>query len=73
MKAKLTVTVEKDLITKARERARVEGVSLSQLIERALTALTSENSTSFSHRWRGRFRRVDRGGPRYDTLSRKYL
>ena len=62
MKAKLTVTVEKDLITKARERARVEGVSLSQLIERALTALTSEDSTSFSQRWRGRFRKLDRGG-----------
>ena len=73
MKTKLTVTLETELIPKAKERARVEGVSLSQLIERTLTALTTENSTSFAHRWRGRFRIEGRKGPHYDALARKYL
>ena len=55
MKTKLTVTIDRDLIPRAKERARVEGISLSRLIERALAALAMPERESFSQRWRGRF------------------
>ena len=56
MKQKLTVTIDEDLVPRAKEKARMEGVSLSQLIEMALRRLTSEDAPSFSERWTGRFR-----------------
>lgn len=73
MKAKLTVTIEEDLIPRAKDRARAEGVSLSQLIEQALAALVSEEAPSFSGRWRGRLRPARRTDDRYKALARKYL
>lgn len=72
MKTKLTVTIDEDLVPKAKERARREGLSLSRLIERALLQLTAEGEPTFSQRWRGRFRLADRKGERYVALSRKY-
>jgi post-segregation antitoxin (ccd killing protein) len=73
MKAKLTVTVDEDLIPKAKERARSQGVSLSQLIEQALAELVAEEGTPFSRRWRGQLRPAGRKDQRYKALSRKYL
>ena len=73
MKAKLTVTVEEALIPKAKERARAQGVSLSQFIEQALAELVSEQGPPFSRRWRGRFRPAARKDERYRALARKYL
>ena len=72
MRTKLTVTIDEDLIPKAKERARMEGLSLSRLIERALRNLTAENEPTFSQRWRGRFRLAARKDERYAALSRKY-
>src|SRR5207247_2168739 len=66
MKTKLTVTIDRDLIPKAKQRARVECMSLSRLIERALTALTSQEETSFAERWRGRFRAANRKDQKRD-------
>jgi hypothetical protein len=43
-----------------KEEARSRGVSLSDLIERALRGLTLEERQSFSARWRGRFRAARR-------------
>ena len=54
MKKKLTVTIDEDLIPAAKDRARMEGMSLSQLIENALRRLTTTRRDSFSARWRGR-------------------
>lgn len=73
MRTKLTVTIDRDLIPRAKSRARAEGVSLSRLIERALAALTAEEGASFSQRWRGRFRPADRNDPLYKALAKKYL
>ena len=73
MKAKLTVTIDKELIPKAKEQARSQGVSLSGLIERSLRGLTLERRPSFSARWRGRFKAARRRGDRYKILAEKYL
>ncbi len=73
MKTKLTVTIDEDLIPKAKEQARSQGVSLSDLIERALRTLALEKRQSFSARWRGRFNAARRKDERYKALADKYL
>jgi hypothetical protein len=73
MKTKLTVTIDEELIPKAKDEAQARGVSLSDLIERSLRALTLEKSSPFSTRWRGRFRAARRKGDRYKALAEKYL
>jgi post-segregation antitoxin (ccd killing protein) len=73
MKAKLTVTIDEELIPKAKDQARSQGVSLSELIERALKAAAAEGRPRFSERWRGRFRAAHRKGERYRTLAKRYL
>jgi hypothetical protein len=75
MKTKLTVSVDRDLLPQAKRSARRRGVSLSSIVERALTQLTQEDGASFSEKWRGRFRIredvVDE--PRGRELAAKYL
>ena len=65
MKAKLTVTIDEELIPKAKEQARSQGLSLSDVIERALRELTSK-SVSHSRRAgekvQGRSPKDDRSG-----------
>jgi len=73
MKTKLTVTIDEDLLPEAKKEARSRGVSLSRLIEAALRALTSEDKSPFSRRWRGRFREARRKDERYAALAKKYL
>ncbi len=73
MKAKLTVTIDEELIPKAKEQARLQGLSLSDLIERALRDLTLETRQSFSARWRGAFKAARRQHDRYKALAEKYL
>ena len=73
MKAKLTITVERDLIPKAKRYARERGVSLSQLIESALREATAQSEGSFSKRWRGKLQPAGGADPRRAALSEKYL
>ena len=73
MKTKLTITVDAELLPKAKRYARSRGVSLSSFIEQALREVAGEDTPSFASRWRGRFRAAGRQGPRYDALARKYL
>ena len=73
MKAKLTVTIDEELIPKAKEQARSQGLSLSDVIERALRELTLEKRQSFSTRWRGGFKAARRKDDRYKALAEKYL
>lgn len=73
MKTKLTVTIDEELIPKAKEHARSRGVSLSDLIEGALRSMTLEKRRSFSARWRGRFKVAGRRDDRYKALAEKYL
>ena len=73
MKKKLTITVDAELIPKAKRYARSRRVSLSSLIEQSLRDMAGEDSPSFSSRWRGRFQAAQRDDLRYDKLARKYL
>lgn len=73
MKRKLTVTIDEELLPKAKEHARSQRLSLSRLIELALKTITSEERPPFSRRWRGRFRPANRRGERYAALAKKYL
>lgn len=73
MKKKLTVTIDQELIPVAKEYARREGVSLSELIEGALRGLAAKERDSFSTRWRGRFVPAEREDERYRALAEKYL
>jgi post-segregation antitoxin (ccd killing protein) len=73
MKTKLTVTIDEELVPRAKEHARARGLSLSQLIEDALLEATTEDREAFSARWRGRFVPADGDDTRRRALSEKYL
>lgn len=73
MKKKLTVTIDEELLPRAKRYARSRGLSLSQLIETALRELSAEGDTSFSQRWRGRFDPAQREDERYRRLAKKHL
>lgn len=73
MKKKLTITVDAELLPRAKRHARSCGVSLSSIIEQSLREVAGEETSSFASRWRGRFKAADRDDARYDALARKYL
>ncbi len=77
MKTKLTVTIDQELIPRAKQYARARGVSLSSLIESALRALDLLERGSFSSKWRGRFEvssaNQDPTSPRFEKLSERFL
>ena len=73
MKTKLTVTVDRDLLPRAKRYAKSRGVSLSQLIEDALRTASAGDNQPFSERWRGKFRPAGRDDARYRALAEKYL
>ena len=73
MKTKLTITVDADLIPRAKRWAQARGVSLSSVIEDALRELAAEESISFVERWRGAFEPASRDDDRFRALAEKYL
>ena len=73
MKSKLTITVDSELVPRAKRYAQARGVSLSSLIETSLREMAGENTPSFASRWRGRFKPAQRADGRYAALARKYL
>ena len=74
MKTKLTVTVDEEILPRAKEVAAARGTSLSQLVENMLRELAAERRPSFSERWRGRLELdAQEGDPRYQALVEKYL
>ena len=73
MKTKLTVTIDEDLLPRAKDYARSKGVSLSQVIERALRELAAADRPSFVEKWRGKLRAAKRDDDRYRRLAEKYL
>lgn len=73
MKRKLTITVDGELLPRAKQYARSRGVSLSSLIEASLREIAVEDTPSFGSRWKGRFETARRGDARYEELARKYL
>lgn len=73
VKTKVTVTLERDLVPRAKRYARARGVSLSHLIEVALREMSANETASFAQRWRGKFRPASRTDERYRALAAKYL
>lgn len=73
VKTKLTVTIDRDLIPRAKRYARSRGVSLSHLIETALRKFSAGESPSFASRWRGKFQTAEHDDARYRALAKKYL
>ena len=73
MKKKLTITVDAEVLPRAKRYARSRGVSLSSLVEQALRELAGVQPPSFAARWRGQFQAAHRDDPRYKSLARKYL
>lgn len=72
MKAKLTITIDEELIPRAKEYARSQGVSLSQVIESSLREVSTPKASSFSQRWRGKFLPAERDDERYRALAKRY-
>lgn len=73
VKKKLTITVDEELIPKAKKFAYSRGESLSSLVERTLREAAVKYEPTLSSRWRGRFRPADGDDPRREALARKYL
>ena len=73
MKKKLTITVDGELVSRAKRYARSRGVSLSSLIDVSLREIVAEDTPSFASRWRGRFEPVGRVDERYRASARKWL
>jgi hypothetical protein len=73
MKNKLTVTVERELIPKAKAYAKQHGTSLSEIIEETFKRLSDRQRASFSDRWRGKFTVARKNEHRFKKLSEKYL
>ncbi|MCZ0954867.1 MAG: DUF6364 family protein [Rhodospirillaceae bacterium] len=48
MKTKLTITVDSELLPRAKQYARSRGVSLSSLIEASLREVAGEDTPSFA-------------------------
>lgn len=72
MKKKLTITVDEDLLPRAKSYARSRGLSLSAVVEEALRSLAGAEQPSFSERWQGKFTLAERDGDRYRYLVKKY-
>ncbi len=74
MKAKLTVSIDEDLIPRVKRFARGKGISLSEFVESSLRSVTDKDeASSFSERWRGKLQPADRPDERYRHLAKRYL
>ena len=73
MKSKVTLTIDENLVPKAKLYARSQGISLSELVERSLRNLSALDRPSFSSRWKGKFEPADHQNDRFKALAKKYL
>ncbi len=74
MKAKVSLSIEKDLIPKSKQFAKRAGMSLSQLVELLLRETIEDNgdAPTFSQRWRGKFASPNREEVRFKKLKDRY-
>lgn len=72
MKAKLTVTIDEELLPRAKAYARQTGRSLSEIIENALRQLSTDAQPDFATRWRGKFDLSHGDDERRRRLLKKY-
>jgi hypothetical protein len=72
MKEKLTLTIDREAIAKAKAFAKRERTSLSQIVETQFNSLGTE---SFVDKWGGKFKEPppDASDPRLTYLRKKYL
>lgn len=72
MKEKLTLTVDRSAIARAKAFAKREGTSLSELVEQQFKRL---NEPSFGEKWRGKFKmpKPNPKDPRLNYLLAKYV
>jgi hypothetical protein len=65
------VTIDEDLLPRAKRYAKARGTSVSRLIEEAIRAATGDQQ-DFVEKWRGRFTIADRDQTRFRYLKEKY-
>ena len=72
MKEKLTLTIDREAIVRAKAFAKRERTSLSQLVEKQFKRLGTQ---SFVEKWRGQFKAppADPSDLRLTYLRKKYL
>ena len=76
MKAKLTLSIDEELIPKAKAAARRRGKSLSEVVEKALRDISEPPKESFVDKWQGAFKLPDpedENDPLYSHWAKKYL
>lgn len=73
MKAKLNLTIEKELVRNSKEYARKKGISVSCLIENLLKENIKQSNTSFAEKWQGKFRIASKEEDRYNKLEERYF
>lgn len=72
MKEKLTLTIDREAIARAKAFAKKEKTSLSHLVEQQFSRLGEK---SFVEKWRGKFKipKPDPNDPRLNYLLQKYV
>ena len=73
MKSRLTLTIEKELVSFTKKYARSKGMSVSQLVEQLLRGVAENGDPSFSSCRRGKFLGVEDGNQRMNKLKTRYL
>lgn len=73
MKTKLNLTIDENLVPKSKRYAKTKGLSVSQLVENMLREVTQKQENSFSQKWRGKFKAVEKEEMRYKKLKERYL
>lgn len=74
MKTKLTLTIDEDVVPRAKRYAQGRGVSLSSIVEKTLRDLTHEAPpAAAADPWRGRSGPASRDEARFRALARKLL
>jgi len=71
MKTRVTVSLERDLVPRAKRHADRLGLSLSALIEQDLQRAVN-SGRRFSEAWRGKLSLADRPDSRYRQLAAKH-
>jgi len=73
MKTRLNLTIDENLIPKTKNYAKSHGISVSQLVEDLLRKTTVKEEPTFSLKWRGQFKPINKNEPRYEKLKDRYL
>lgn len=72
MKAKLTITMDEELIPKAKRYAKQHGYSLSHLLEKSIQSIVCRPEQRISEKWQGRLSITDKKTTRFENLSKRY-